>query len=320
MTEEPVKKTLDEEVRAFRELAKGLSNWGRWGADDERGTVNFITPEVVKKAATLVRKGKVISMAIPFGSDGPQIGTGGRINPVHLMTATGGDSHTQNFPGGLKYTDDFIIMPLQSATQWDALAHVYYGDQIYNGYPSNTVTGQGAAKNSIERQRSGIVSRGILLDIARLKGVDWLGGGELISPADLDAAAAKEGVKVQAGDVVLIRTGWYRKLQTDHDKVAFSSTEPGLSLACAKWMHAHSIAAVAMDNYAVDPLPAEKQILLPFHMVAIRDMGMTLGEIFDMEELAVDCAADGVYEFLFVGAPLPIANGVGSPINPLAIK
>src|SRR5579885_3049658 len=156
-------------MSALRELAARVSNWGRWGADDERGTVNFITPEVVRRGAQCVRRGQVFSLGLPLGADGPQIGTGGRFNPIHLMSAIGaGIPHD---PEGFRYNDDVVTMPLQCATQWDGLAHVYYGEKLYNGFPASTVTAAGAARNAIDKLAAGIVSRGVLLDVARLRGV-----------------------------------------------------------------------------------------------------------------------------------------------------
>ncbi|MET0628599.1 MAG: cyclase family protein, partial [Acidimicrobiia bacterium] len=122
------------EVRA---LGTRLSNWGRWGPDDERGATNLITPDRVVAAAALVRTGKVFDLGIPFDESGPQTGTGIRQNPLHLMSATGTN---QDFAGGFRYTDDIVVMALQCATQWDALAHVFYDDQLYNGYPATEVT------------------------------------------------------------------------------------------------------------------------------------------------------------------------------------
>jgi kynurenine formamidase len=301
----------------FRALGARLSNWGRWGADDERGTVNLITPERVAAAAQLVRRGAIFDLGIPFDGAGPQPG-GGRINPVRLMSETGAD---QEFPGAFHYADDYVFMPLQAASQWDGLAHVYYDDQLYNGFPASDVGPHGAKHCSIDKMAKGIVGRGVLLDIARLKGADWLDGGYAITPEDLDAAAARQGVSVQSGDIVLFRTGWRTKFKVEADAAAFMAEEPGLGLACCEWLHRHEVAVVASDNWAIEVLPGEIDTeLLPVHMVLIRDMGMTLGEILDFDELADDCEADGVWEFLLTAPPIKFTNAVGSPINPLAIK
>jgi kynurenine formamidase len=302
----------------FRELGKRLSNWGRWGAEDERGTLNLITPERLVAAAGLVRKGAVFDLGIPFDDQGPQPG-GARINPVHLMSQTG---DTQVFPGGFRYADDYIFMPLQGASQWDALAHVYYDDQLYNGYPASDVTVVGAFHDTIDRIAKGVAGRGVLLDIARLRGVDWLGAGEVITPDDLEAAiAAQDSVEVGSGDILLFRTGWRRMFLEQKSAQDFMAGEPGLGQDCCEWLHEREIAAVCSDNWAIEVLPGElPDVVLNVHMVLIRDMGLTLGEILDFEELAADCAADGVWEFFFCAPPLKVTRGVGSPINPLAIK
>jgi kynurenine formamidase len=301
----------------FRQLGAKLSNWGRWGDEDERGTVNLITPERIVAASALVRRGAIFDLGIPFDSNGPQPG-GGRINPVRLMSETGAD---QQFPGAFHYADDYVFMPLQSASQWDGLAHVFYDDQLYNGFPATDVGPHGAKHCSIDKLAKGIVGRGVLLDIARLKGVEWLDGGYVITPEDLDAAAARQGVEVGSGDIVLFRTGWRTKFVTEKDAAAFMAEEPGLGLACCEWLHANEVAVVASDNWAIEVLPGEVDTeLLPVHMVLIRDMGMTLGEILDLDELAADCEADGVWEFLLTAPPIKFSAAVGSPINPLAIK
>ena len=304
-------------IEDFRAVGRRLSNWGRWGPDDERGTVNLITPERLVAAAGLVRRGAVFDLGIPFDGNGPQPG-GGRINPIHLMSQTG---DTQVFPGGFKYADDYIFMPLQGATQWDALAHVYYDDQIYNGYPARDVSVVGAAHDSIDKMAKGIAGRGVLLDIARLKGVEWMQAGEVITPADLEAAEARQGVQVGSGDILVFRTGWRRKFLREANAAEFMAGEPGLGQDCAQWLHEREVAAVCSDNWAIEVLPGEDpDAILQVHMILIRDMGMTLGEILDLEELSADCEADGVWEFFFCAPPLKVTAGVGSPINPLAIK
>jgi len=302
----------------FRDLGARLRNWGRWGDDDERGTLNHITPERLVAAGGLIRQGRIFDLGIPFDEAGPQPG-GGRINPVHLMSQTG---DTQMFPGGFKYADDYIFMPLQGATQWDSLAHVYYDDHLYNGFPSSDVTVVGAFHDTIDKIAKGVAGRGVLLDIARLKGVDWLENSYVITPDDLDAAIAAQGdVAVGAGDILVFRTGWRRLFLEHGSPQEFMAGEPGLGQDCCEWLHARDVAAVCSDNWAIEVLPGEDpNAVFNVHMVLIRDMGMTLGEILDLEELAADCAADGVWEFFFCAPPLKVTNAVGSPINPLAIK
>jgi len=305
-------------VDVLRTLARKVSNWGRWGPDDERGTINFVTPEVVRRAAACVKRGEVFSLGLPLDSDGPQLGTHGRMNPIHLMSAVEGRVGAE---GVFRYSDDLVVMPLQCATQWDSLAHVYYDGQLYNGFPATTITAAGAARNAIDRLGPGIVSRGVLLDVARLWGVDRVGPGVPIKPADLEAAERAAGVHVGTGDVLLVRTGHLGVFKLDRDREGYLRRTPGLGVSCVEWLHARQVAAVATDTVAVEVIPWEDPALpLPVHLLCIRDMGLTLGEMFDLDELAAACARDGVWEFLFSAPPLKVTGGVGSPLNPLAVK
>ena len=241
-----VVRQLDRRRMDFRAIGDRVRNWGRWGDDDERGTLNLITPDKLVAAGALIRTGKVFDLGIPFGSGGPQPGRG-RINPVLLVSETGAD---QRRPGAFHYADDYIFMPLQSASQWDALGHVFYDDQLYNGFSaSENITPHGAHHCSITAIAKGVTGRGVLLDIARLKGVEWLEAGYAITPADLEeAAAAQGGVAVGSGDILLFRTGWRRKFLAEQDPVSFMSGEPGLGLACAEWLHEREVAVVALGQ------------------------------------------------------------------------
>jgi kynurenine formamidase len=304
-------------VERYRELARRVSNWGRFGADDERGTVNFITPDVVRRAAACVRRGVVFSLGLQLGADGPQLGTQGRTNPIHLMSATDGRLGPDS---AARYSDDVVIMYLQAATQWDSLAHVWYDGRLYNDVPSTTVGAQGASRNAIDKLGAGIVSRGVLLDVARQKGVERLAPGTAIGPDDLEAAERAAGVRAERGDVLLVRTG-HMGLFKAGDKTGYMKMTPGLGVACVEWLHRREVAAVASDTLGVEVIPWEDPAVpLPFHCLCIRDMGLTLGEMFDLDALAEDCAKDGVWEFLFSAPPLKVTGGVGSPLNPLAVK
>jgi kynurenine formamidase len=241
------------------------------------------------------------------------------VNPVHLMTSLHNPLSAD--PEGPRYADDVVVMPLQCATQWDSLAHVHYGGQLYNGHAVSTLTPAGAARNGIDKVTAGIVSRGVLLDVARAQGVERLLPGQVIGPAELEATERAQGVRVESGDVLLIRTGHMRAFTIDHDRVAYMKQMPGLGIASVEWLHAREVAAVASDTNMIEVFPLEDPaVMLPFHALCIRDMGLTLGEMFDLEALAEDCAGDGVWTFLFTAPPLPVAGGVGSPINPLAVK
>jgi kynurenine formamidase len=323
----------------FRKVADDVRNWGRWGDDDELGTLNFITADKVAHAASLVRHGKVFPLGVDFGSSGPQGAFHYRQNPVHVMTIDGGDDRTlleygpkwlrhpsavqlsgYSQAGPMRFNDDMIIMPLQAATQWDALSHVYYDEKLYNGFPASSVTSLGAYHVGIDKvDVKGITSRAVLLDIVKLRGVElFCELGDPITPDELDAAARAAGVTVGAGDIVLIRTGWWARFLEHGD-----GSEPGAGLdwTCAQWLHDHEVAAVAADNLMVEnPESGVDGTILPMHMLCLRDMGLMLGEYWDLTALAADCAADGVYEFQLIAPPLRVVGAVGSPVNPIAIK
>ncbi|MBF6472757.1 MULTISPECIES: cyclase family protein [Nocardia] len=327
------------DLTEFRRIADSVRNWGRWGAADELGTLNFITPDKVAQAARLVRHGRVFPLGVDFGSSGPQGAFKFRHNPVHVMTVDGGDAATlteygpkwlRNSVGRelsgffednpFRFNDDLIIMPLQAATQWDALSHVYYDDHLYNGFPASSVTSLGAYHCGIDKvDGKGITTRGVLLDLVRHRGAEtFLEAGNPITPDELDEVVEAQGVEVGRGDILLIRTGWWARFLEAGD-----GTEPysGLDWRCATWLHEREIAAVAADNLMVeDPVSGVDGTFLPMHMLCLRDMGLMLGEYWDLTALAADCAADGVYEFQLIAPPLRVIGAVGSPINPIAIK
>ena len=325
----------------FRRMADRVRNWGRWGAADEIGTLNFITAEKVAEAAATVTKGRVISLGGDFGSSGPQGAFKFRQNPVHVMTVDGGDASTlvEYGPQWLRnavaadmsaffadnpfrFNDDIIVMPLQAATQWDALSHVYYEDKLYNGFPAGSVTSFGAFHCGIEKvDAKGITSRGVLLDVVAHRGADvFCAPGQPITPAELDEVVAAQNVEIRSGDIVVVHTGWWTHFLATGDGGEAGS---GLDWTCAAWLHEREVAAVAADNLMVeDPDPAQgvEGTFLPMHMLCLRDMGLMLGEYWDLGPLAADCAADGVYEFQLVAPPLKVVGAVGAPVSPIAIK
>jgi kynurenine formamidase len=311
---------------ALRSLVMPVRNWGKWGPDDEIGTLNYITPDTIAEAARLVTAGKVFALGIPLDRNGPQSGTRQRFNPIHTMFRDGGDrprtpaqvAEMQGYGGA----DDWIVMPLQCVTQWDSLAHIFYEGKMWNGYDADLVTSSGAAKNSIDKTKDRIVGRSVLLDVARFKGVRALEPGYAISTADLEGTAAAQKVEVKRGDILLVRTGHMSRYLDRNDWRHFDLDPfPGISIYATPWLHARQIAAIASDNYAVEVRPSELPAFRnPFHVIAIPNMGLTLGEIFYLEELAADCATDGRWAFLLAAPPLPVVRGVGTPINPYALK
>jgi kynurenine formamidase len=311
---------------ALRKLALQVRNWGKWGPEDELGTLNYITPERIAAACRLATTGKVFALGIPLERNGPQSGTRARFNPIHAMFRDGGDA--PKTPAEVKEmegyggSDDWIVMPLQCVTQWDSLAHIFYEGKMYNGYDAALVTSSGAAKNGIDKTKSKLVGRGVLLDVARHKGVRALEPGYAITVADLEATAAAARLEVLPGDILLVRTGHMSRYLDKNDWRHYDlDPSPGMSVHSAPWLHTKQIAAIGCDNYAVEVRPSEiPGFRSPFHVVAIPNMGLTLGEIFFLEELAADCAADGRYAFLLVAPPLPVTRAVGTPINPYALK
>jgi kynurenine formamidase len=302
----------------FHDLAKRVNNWGRWGPEDEIGTLNLITPEVVRRAAGCVKSGKRFSLALPLSVDGPQIGAvPGRVNPVRTMISV--NESLSGDPAQISISDDVVFMALQAATHWDALAHVSYEGRLYNGLPIDSVDARGAARGGIDKVRT-LVSRGVLLDVARARGVAAIEGAVALTPADLDSAEEMAGVTVEAGDIVLVRTGHIRVLKEGNRK-AYAAPAPGPSMQTVEWFRDRDVAAVATDNMTFEVFPGEREdCLLPVHLLHLVEMGMTQGQNFDMEELSADCADDHVYEFLLEASPQPFVRGLGSPVNPVAIK
>ena len=306
----------------FHELAAEVRNWGRWGDDDEIGTINLIDVDARRRGAASVVSGRAFSLALPLHADGIQIGTmEGRINPVHTMVAvnTVMPGHESDF----YMSDDQIHMATQAATHWDALAHVSYNGTIYNGFPASLITAEGGAGRCGIEKITSMTSRGVLLDIARLKGVDCLEGSYAITGDDLDAACEMARVKVEPGDIVLLRTGKMGPTlgQNPPDKFGYLYPTSGPSSKSVKWFRAHDVAALATDTYTFEVYPCEDPAAhLPIHYLHLVDMGMTQGQNFVLDALAADCAEDGQYTFFLEASPQPILGGTGSMVNPVAVK
>ena len=317
-------------IETVRGMVKSYSNWGRWGEDDQVGTLNLITPEKIVQGAGLARKGRVFSLSIPLDEEGPQTGGFARFNPIHLMIRDGNDAIANTTPrdfyGGrdahFRGTDDLVIMPLQCGTQWDGLSHVVFEDHIYNGFHASWVSSRGALRADIAQISDRVVGRGVLLDVARARGVEWLEPGTAIGAADLEACVRREGTEVGEGDIVLVRTGQMGQVKREGRWGQYAGgAAPGLGLTSVPWIHERGVAALATDTWGAEVLPNETpDVFQPLHVVLIAAMGLTVGEIFDLEALADDCAQDGVYEFFFCAPPLRITRAVGSPINPIAVK
>jgi kynurenine formamidase len=301
------------------ELAQRVSNWGRWGDDDERGTLNFITPAAVLRGVASVQRGEAFSLAIPMNEDGPQTGAmPGRINPQHRMVSL--NVSLTGDPADFTTNDDAVDMGIQAATHWDAISHVGYGNVLYNNIPASAVTEAGARQLGIDAFGP-IATRGVLLDIARLHGVDHFDDNHVIGSDDLERAAKTAGVQIESGDIVMVRTGQMHFLHSGDEKFRYAYPSPGLGIESVEWCHDNEVAAIATDNLTFEVYPCEREeVMLPVHMLNLRDQGLVQGQLWQLDDLAADCAADGRYTCFLVATPLPITGAVGGTVAPTAVK
>jgi kynurenine formamidase len=291
-------------VAAFHQT---LSNWRRWGEQDQLGTLNLITAKKRAAAAALVRSGRVVSCARPIPTEpGPS-------NPepaVHRMIGTHSDGWG---------ADSFSLASHGYATtHLDALCHIFYEGRLYNGYSSERVTPQGAFELSVDFLRHGIVSRGVLLDVPAAKGKAWLEPGEPIHPADLEQAEDSASVRVESGDVLFVRTGRFARVAAHGD---WNPREQlaGLHADCLPWLHARGVAALGSDGVSDVHPSGIDDVRLPIHVVGIVAMGLSLLDNLDLEELARACREENRGAFLLTIAPLVLSRGTASPVNPIAL-
>jgi kynurenine formamidase len=309
------------------ELAARVSNWGRWGDDDELGTGNLLDDAAARRGAASVRTGRRFDLAADLKADGIQVGQPARrYNPI--LTVTSLNERDQFAPGIWEGTDDLLTMSTCAGTHMDALCHVSYDGQLYNGYPTSAVTAQyGASKLGAEKLPP-IVSRGIVLDIARLHGVDHLDQvdpGYAITAEDLDAAAEQARVTVEPGDVLLVRTGQMGHYRAGDRMTYACGSEfklPGLSVHTISWIRDHDVAGVFNDTYAYEAFPPSQpdwSDCLAVHLLHIRDMGLLQGQNWDLEDLAEACAEEGRGDVLLVAAPEPLVGAASTPVAPVAV-
>lgn len=305
----------------IKAIAERVNTWGKWGDDDQLGTLNYLTEEAVLRGVGAVRSGRRFSLAVDLQLDGMQLGAiPGRVNPLRTMVAVNAAMNPDD-PESFHTSDDVVTMGLQAATHWDALAHVSYSGNLYNGNPASGINEWGATTCGISNVAH-LTGRGVLLDVALAKGVEELDLGYAITAADLDAAAAHAGVEIASGDIVLIRTGLMARYFAG-DKQSYNgwSGSPGPGVSCVEWFHRHEVAAAATDTLVFEVFPPEDpEAMLAVHMLDLVDLGMTQGQNWNLEALAADCASDGQYDFLLEASPLPFVGGCGSPVNPVAIK
>jgi kynurenine formamidase len=297
----------------FRQLFDRVSSWGRWGADDERGALNYLTPDLVAAAAGLVRSGRTVSLSRPLNTerepDNPEPAD-------HHMTMLGAREH----PDGLAFAKDYIGVDYHndSHSHLDALCHVSYDGSLYNGRPADSVSDTGAGVETVEVLKDGLVGRGVLLDVPRTRGVSWLEPGESVLPRDLEETESRQGVRVQEGDILLIRTGHASRLD-ELGPWDTASLKAGLHPSCAEFLAERHIAALGSDGNSDTAPSFTEGVGFPIHVLALTAMGVHLLDYLDLRELCGACEEEGRWEFLFIGAPLRIAGGTGSPLNPIAI-
>jgi kynurenine formamidase len=308
-------------VEQFDQLATKVSNWGRWGADDQRGTLNLVTPAVVRKAAATVQSGEAFSLAMTLSLDGPQNGQGvpGRINPVRTMLAV--NAPMAEGPDAVAFSDDIVVTPTQGATHWDALSHVSHRGQMYNGISAGTIDAFGAWKLGIEAAGL-IVSRGILLDVAAHQGVSRLPLGFAVTADVLREVEEAQGTPVEEGDILLVRTGQAGYF-LDGDVPGYRKHPvPALDWDAPLFFHERGIAAIAMDNMSMELLTntSVPAVGLPVHVLCLVMMGLLQGQNFVLEDLAAACAADRRYTFLLQATPERFLRSTGGLVNPVAIR
>jgi kynurenine formamidase len=297
----------------FRQLFDRVTNWGTWGADDERGALNYLTPELVAAAAGLVRTGRTVSLSRSLNTerepDNPEPAD-------HRMTMLGGREH----PEGLAFAKDYIGVDYHndSHSHLDALCHVSYDGSLYNGRPADSVSATGAAVETVETLKDGLVGRGVLLDVPGTRGVSWLEPGDSVLPGDLEQSEDRQGVRVEEGDILLVRTGHASRL----DQLGpwdTASSKAGLHPTCAEFLAERKVAALGCDGNSDTAPSVTEGVGFPIHVLALTAMGVHLLDYLQFEDLVAACERAERWEFLFVAAPLRIVGGTGSPLNPIAI-
>jgi kynurenine formamidase len=303
-------------AEAAAEMFEAVKNWGRWGADDERGALNLIDPARVAGAARAVR-GRVVSCGRPL----PVLPAVDNPNPAQHMMVIAGDCLDATGVPGLETALDYVGVAFHgmAVSHLDALCHVFHDGQMYNGFPATDVRSIGATRNSVMSCADGVVSRGVLLDIPLLRDRRWLEPGDVIAADELDAAAAAAGITVEPGDIVLVSTGRDARRREhgpwDPITVGLAGLDPG----CVRWIRDHDVAVLGGDGVH-DPLPNnDNGWPVPIHMCCLVAMGVLLLDNLDLSRLADDCREESKWDFLFTVAPLQIEMATGSPVNPVAV-
>lgn len=317
----------EQDKRMSQLLAGSPKNWGRWGANDELGSLNFLTNSEVLRGVAAIKQGKVITCGETIASPTGDPIFPSRTQPERKNTQDRGTYNEGNatpLPGGVQYADDRISMFLQGSTQYDALGHVWYDDQLWNGYDANETIGGMKKASIMPIAERGIVGRGVLLDMAAYAGKFALDKGDTVGLADLLGAAEKQGVTIQKHDILCLRIGFLQLLKTQGPEKFYADfNEPGMiySPELVDWFHKMEIPALCTDTISNEmDFDPELGIQIPLHCALMRNLGIAFNEICNFEALAKDCHEDGQWDFLYVAAPLKVYQGTGSPVNVVAIK
>ena len=298
----------------FKELFARVSNWGAFAERPERGALNHLTPERVVAAARLVRTGVTVTLSLPLDTED-------RIdNPEpadhHMTMLTDQDIGS----GSLRFTKDYVGVDFHNEghSHIDAFSHVAYDGFFYDGMPEHSVTMNGAAAGAIDILRDGLVGRGVLLDVPRLRGIPWLEPGEHVTTGDLEGAEREQGVEVGPGDILMVRTGHARR-RAELPPWDTRNAKAGLDPATAPFLAERRVAALGSDGNNDTAPSTTEGVAFPIHVLAVNAMGIHLLDYLQLEDLARECAAAGRWEFLFTAAPLRLPRGTGSPLNPTAV-
>jgi kynurenine formamidase len=312
---EPPDTRVDLTNAEFAELFRSVSSWGRWGERDERGALNHLEPDRVVAASRLVQDGTTVTLSLPMNTkasdDNPE-------PAVHIMTTTPGDGG--HALGKLQFAKDFVGADYHhdGHTHIDAFCHVSYEGSLYNGTPAAAVTAGGAGADSIEVLANGLVARGVLLDIPRLRKLPWLEPGQHVFRDELETAEHEQGVMVGEGDVLLVRTGHTRRLR-ELGPWPTANAKAGLHPTAMPFVAERGVSALGGDGNSDTAPSSTERVDFPIHVLALNAMGVHLLDYLQLEDLLAACERAGRWEFLFVAAPLRITGGTGSPLNPLAV-
>ncbi len=299
---------VDVTAQEFRELFDAVSNWGRWDEGGERGALNHLTPARVAAAARLVRSGTTITLSQPLETE------------ARIDVPEPADHHMTMLPGDDGFAKDYIGLDYHNDGQShiDAFCHVAFEGLLFGGSPASSVTAQGARADTIDVLKDGLVGRGVLLDVPRTRGVPWVEPGEHIFREDLEAAERAQGVRVEAGDILLVRTGHTRRL-AELGPWNTPEAKAGLHPRAASFLADRCVAALGSDGNSDTAPSTTEGVGFPIHVLALNALGVHLLDYLQFEDAARHCEAVGRWEFLFAAAPLRIVGGTGSPINPTAI-